>query len=99
MSYRVVVVDLFHAHDEDEVWPSANFTALGDAVAFAQRKIDSEIAHAIEEERQAGPVTREAVLKRFFSFGELPLVMTTDYNMAFDSRAYATERAHALIRK
>ncbi len=98
MTYRVVLVDLFKMHDPDEKWPSASYENLLDAIDVAKRRIDSEVAHAIQESRSDGqPLNADRVLKRFFSFAELPLVMTLDYHMVFDSRAYATERINELV--
>jgi hypothetical protein len=95
--YRVPVIDLFRAHDPEAKWDVGYFEELADAVAFAKRKIDREIEHAVEEERRDhGSVTAEGVTKRYFDFGELPLVMTMDYKLAFDSRAYAIARAQEL---
>ena len=96
MSYRVIIIDLFHAHDPDETWETGSYDTLDEAIAVAKHKIDREIDGAFEEERRAGAVTAERVLTRFFDFGGLPLVVTSDHRAAFDSRAYATKRARKL---
>jgi hypothetical protein len=40
MSYRVIVVDLFHAYDPDETWVLGDYETLDAAVTVAKHKID-----------------------------------------------------------
>ena len=96
MSYKILILGLFHYQDPEHEYELGEVFATAEAaVTEAKRRLDAQLA---------GPVkpgtTAEEMVSDWMMFGEDPLILRTDHTQPaadFSSSAYVRQRATALV--